>query len=129
MKKTLFKYRYLIFTILAMIVVIWVLYIFRIIVLPFAIGLGLAYIAQPLVSWIERHLPPRKKWMRSKRMFSIIVTFLLVFIIVAGFVYIVFLTITAASAALVINAPDLLHRIQQWGTDLIARCRWRYSRW
>ena len=115
------QYRHLIFTVLAMIVIIWVLYAFRIIVLPFAIGLGLAYITQPLVAWLERHLPPRKKWMRFKRVFSIGIVFLLVFIVVAGFLYIVFLTITGASAELVVNAPALFHRIQQWATDIISR--------
>ena len=96
MKNILIKNWRLIAIILGIILFIWVLYLLKTFILPFAVGLVLAYLFMPLVSWLSRKLPPRDKWPGVKRVFSVIIAFILLICIVGGFAYIV---VTAVGCA------------------------------
>jgi predicted PurR-regulated permease PerM len=100
------------------IVFIFVVYLMRLFVLPFAVGLVLAYLLMPLVSWLEKRLPPRRKWPGFRRVVAILLSFLLVIAIIGGFLYIIISALIQASANLVESAPYFLGqsivRIQEW---------------
>jgi predicted PurR-regulated permease PerM len=103
---------------------IWVIYLMRLFVLPFATGLVLAYLLLPLVNWLERHLPPRHKWPNFRRVIAILLAFLLVLAIVGGFVYVVITAVINAGSTLVNSAPyffgQSVVRIQDWFQSITA---------
>lgn len=104
--------------VLGIIALIWVLYLIRLFVLPFAVGLVLAYLLMPLVAWLEGKLPPRDRWPAFRRVVAILISFLLVVAIVGGFIYIVVSAVINASLILVNSAPyfigESITRIQDW---------------
>jgi len=112
------KHWRLVALVLGIIVFIWVLYLWRTFVLPFAIGLVLAYLLGPVVFWLEKLLPPRNKWPGFKRVFSVVVIFILLIALIGGFVYIVVTAVIDASISLVQSAPYFIGqsvlRVQQW---------------
>jgi predicted PurR-regulated permease PerM len=113
--------------VLAVIVVvfIWVLYLMRLFVLPFAAGLVLAYLLMPLVSWLEKRLPPRQKWPGFRRVIAILLSFLLVLAIIGGFVYVIVTAVINAASILVNSAPyffgQSIVRIQEWFQAITAQ--------
>jgi predicted PurR-regulated permease PerM len=121
---TLIKHWRLVSLILGIIIVLWILYLLRTVALPFAIGLVLAYLLMPLVRWLERKLPPREKWPGFKRVFSVLVSFLLLICIVGGFGYFIVTAVIDATVALMESAPyfigESLLQIQQWFQGVIA---------
>lgn len=104
--------------ILGIIAVFWLLYALRAAILPFVLGLVLAYLFLPVISWIEKKLPGHGKWQQTKRVSSMI----LVFIVVLGLVgFLSFFIVTAvinAFMVLVNNAPQYISwsliRLQEW---------------
>jgi predicted PurR-regulated permease PerM len=108
---------------LGIIIVFWFLYLLRTIVLPFATGLVLAYLLIPIVSWLERKLPPRGKWPSFKRVFSVLVTFILLICIIGGFAYFVVTAVVDASVVLLKGTPYFigksLYQVQQWFEGII----------
>ncbi len=123
MTNTLVKHWRLIALALGIVLVLWILYLWRIFVLPFAIGLIIAYLLMPVVSWLERNIPPRNKWPGFKRVFSVLIAFLLLICLIGGFTYIVVSAVIDASVMLVENAPyfigQSLARVQQWFQGVI----------
>jgi len=115
---TLIKHWRLVSLVLGIIIVLWVLYLLRTVVLPFAVGLVLAYLLMPAVSWLEKKLPPRRKWPSFKRVFSVLVAFILLICIVGGFAYFIVTAVIDASVILLESAPyfigQSLLQIQHW---------------
>ena len=122
MTNLLAKHWRLVFLLLGIIVLFWVLYLLRTVLLPFAIGLVLAYLFLPIISWMERKLPPRNKWSGFKRVFSTLVIFLLLLGLIGGFSYFITTAIIDASYTLLQNAPyyfsEGLKNIQEWFAGL-----------
>jgi len=120
----LVKHWRLVALVLGIIVFIWVLYLFRTFILPFAVGLVLAYLMLPLVSWLERSLPPRSKWPGVKRVLSVVIAFILLLAIIGGFVYVIVTAVIDASVKLVESAPYFIGqsviRVQEWIEGVIA---------
>ncbi len=100
------------------IVVLWVLYLLRTVMLPFATGLVLAYLFMPVVSWLERMLPRRWKWTGFKRVFSILLIFIVLLGLVGVFSYFIVTAVVDAAQILLGNAPYFisqgLYQLQQW---------------
>ena len=117
------KHWRLVSLILGIIIVLWVLYLMRIVVLPFAIGLVIAYLLMPLVYWLEKRLPPRRKWPGFRRVISVLIAFILLICLVGGFAYIVVSAVIDASVMLIESAPYLLGqsitRVQDWFEGII----------
>lgn len=103
---------------LGIIIVLWVLYLLRTVVLPFATGVVLAYLLMPAVSWLERKLPPQGKWSSFKRVFSVLLAFILLICIVGGFAYFIVTAVIDASVVLMENAPYFIgksvNQVQVW---------------
>jgi predicted PurR-regulated permease PerM len=123
--KFLIQYRKVIVFTIALLVVLWCLYSLRAVLLPFFLGLILAYLLLPPVRWIENHLPRKGKRMRAKRV-SIIIT---MYLLVLGILFLIgYFTVPAVvnSAASLLNSlpqiiPDIIHRIQGLTDDLQSR--------
>lgn len=118
MANTLIKHWRLISLGLGIIIVLWVLYLLRTVILPFATGLVLAYLLMPAVSWLEGKLPPQGKWPGFKRVFSVLVAFILLICIIGGFAYFIVTAVIDASVTLLESAPYFmgksLYQVQQW---------------
>ena len=95
----------LILIIVGIIIVLWLLYALRTALLPFAIGIILAYLLLPVIRWAENKLPRQGKLLQTKRV-SIII---LIFIVISGLIgFMSFYIVTAvidAFSVLVQNAP------------------------
>ncbi len=117
------KYWRLIALGLGIIIVLWVLYLLRTVVLSFVVGLVLAYLLMPAVSWLERRLPPQGKWPSFKRVFSVLVAFILLLCIISAFGYFIVTAVIDASVILLENAPYFLGKsllqVQQWFEGII----------
>jgi predicted PurR-regulated permease PerM len=103
---------------LGIVIGLWILYILRIVVLPFATGLVLAYLMMPIVFWLEKKLPPRGRWLGFKRVLSVLIAFFLLICIIGGFSYFIVTSVIDATVILLENAPSLIGRsvlqIQNW---------------
>ncbi len=106
-------------------VFLWVVYRLRIFLLPFAIGLLLAYLLHPLVVWLERRLPPRGKWPGFRRIMAVIICFLFLIIVFGGFLYIVANAIADSVSVLVNSAPTFIAQtivhVQTWVDNVVNR--------
>ena len=118
MTDILSKHWRLVILVLGIIIVFWVLYLLRTALLPFVLGLVLAYLLLPVVSWLERKLPRQGRWLESKRVFSIIIVFLVLLCLIAVFSYFIVTAVIDASLVLAESAPYFisksLHQIQGW---------------
>jgi len=56
---------------LAIVLVLWLTWVSMAVLIPFLIGILLAYLLMPLVQWVERILPPRGKAAKARRVISI----------------------------------------------------------
>ena len=112
----------LIFFVLGIIIVFWLLYALRGAILPFVLGLVFAYLLLPVISWVEKRLPRRGKWLQTKRVSLIILTFIVILGVVGFFAYFIVVAVVDAFLVLVQNAPHYiaagLHALQEWAEVL-----------
>ena len=108
----------LIFFILGIIIVFWLLYALRTAIFPFVLGLVLAYLLLPVISWAERRLPRQGKWLQTKRVSLIILTFIIILGLVGFFSYFIVTAVINAFSVIVQNAPEYISagllRLQEW---------------
>jgi predicted PurR-regulated permease PerM len=86
----------------------------RKVLLPYVIGLVIAYLLLPIVNWLDRHMPTRfKKW-RIARALAIILTYFLAFAIVAGIIAF-FVPIVVEQVQILIEYwPSLSESVEDW---------------
>ena len=129
------KHWRLVALILGIILFLWILYLLRIVVLPFAVGLILAYLMMPIIWWLEKKLPPRHKWPGFRRIIAVLITFLLLLAILGAFGYVVVTAVVDATVRLIENAPAIIansiYRVQQWIDGVIANLpvEWQTESW
>jgi predicted PurR-regulated permease PerM len=87
----------------------------RKVLLPYVLGLVLAYLLLPLVNWLDRHIPDRLHAWRVARPLAIILTYLLLFIVVAGIIAFFVPIVVDQVEILVENWPSLTSRVEDWG--------------
>jgi len=104
--------------ILGIIIAFLLLYALRSALLPFVFGLVLAYILLPVISWIEKKLPRQNRWQQPKRVFLILLIFIVLLGLAGFFSYFIFVAVIDAFLALVQNAPQYisegLRTLQEW---------------
>ena len=109
--------------VLGIIVLLLVLYWLRTVVLPFAIGLVLAYLFAPAVSWLERVLPPHRKWRGFRRNLATLIAFIVLFGFVGSISYFVITAIIDASKLFLQHTPFYftqgLYNIKDWFEGLL----------
>lgn len=103
---------------MALIIAFSLLYLLRNVIAPFIIGILLAYLLLPLISWVEQRLPHKGRWLQTKRVSIIVLIYVIVVATVAGFSYYLFIDVIKAFASLVNYAPNFIARgiytIQTW---------------
>ncbi len=112
------KHWRLISFVLAIIVISWILYALRSVILPFAIGLVLAYLFLPLIRWAEQKLPRQGKLLRTKRISLIILLFILMLAMIGLLAFFIVTAVIHASSVLLNNASryivNSLFTIEDW---------------
>jgi len=97
---------------------LWLLYLLKTVILPFAIGLVLAYLLAPIINWLEVKFPGPGKWLGFKRVLSILIVFFVLLVLLATFSYVIATAVIDASLELATGAPYFLHQslyqIQEW---------------
>ncbi|MGD8626833.1 MAG: AI-2E family transporter [Anaerolineae bacterium] len=86
----------------------------RNVLLPYVLGLVLAYLLLPLVNWLDGHMPARFHSWHLARPLSIIVTYLLLIAIVVGLVAFVVPIVAEQVDVLIKNWPELANRVDDW---------------
>jgi len=118
MASVLRKHWRLISLVLGVIIVLWILYLLRMAVLPFLLGLVFAYLFLPVTSWVEKKLPRQGRWTGFKRVFTILLLFIVLLALFGFFAYYVVTVVIDASMILLENAPNIITKsadsIQQW---------------
>ena len=118
MTNILGKHWRLVSLVLGIIIVFWVLYLLRIAIFPFVLGLVLAYLLLPVISWLEKRFPRQGSWLGFKRVFSILIVFIVLLGLVAAFSYFIVTAVIDASLVLAESAPHFigqsLYQVQKW---------------
>ena len=108
--------------ILAIIVVFWILYAFRSVIFPFAVGLVLAYLLLPVIRWVEGKLPRRGKLLQTKRVSLIVLIFIVILGLVGLLAFFVITAVIQAFSVLIENAPQYISwsllRLREWAEFL-----------
>ena len=108
--------------ILAIIVVFWIIYAFRSVIFPFAIGLILAYLLLPVIRWTEKRLPRQGRLVKTKRVSLILLLFVVMLGLVGLLSFFVVSAVINAFSVLINNAPQYISwsllRIQEWAEFL-----------
>ncbi len=114
-----FKRFVLWFTMSALVVAL--MWMARPVLVPFVLGLILAYLLLPLIHWLEGHLPTRLRDWGVARPLSIILTYLLFILIIAGIVAFVVPVMGQQVGTFVERIPqyreqlgDLIQEIREW---------------
>jgi predicted PurR-regulated permease PerM len=120
---TIKKHWQLITFIICLLIFVWLIWKFMSVILPFIIGLIIAYFLLPIVRWLEKHLPGGKKHPGIKRVLVIIVVYFVVLIIIAGVVFYLYTVISSSTSRLWQNLPQLISGIVAWVQNLMAAVR------
>jgi len=106
--------------ILGIVLVLWLCYISLPVLIPFFVGILLAYLLFPLVTWLERVLPPKGKRKVFKRVIAVIIVFVLFTLLLISFIVYIGAAIVSASTALVSRAPEFvdksMEQVNHWMT-------------
>jgi predicted PurR-regulated permease PerM len=87
----------------------------RQVLLPYVLGLVLAYVLFPVVNWFDRHMPDRFHNWQIARPLAIIITYLLLLLIIAGIVAFIVPVVVEQVQFLIDNWPDLASQVREWG--------------
>jgi predicted PurR-regulated permease PerM len=74
--------------------------------LPFICGLVLAYLLYPIVSWLERRLPGKSRWLSARRASLIAGLFIIVLVVVGILAFYIVTGVVGSFSILVKNAPQ-----------------------
>jgi len=89
----------------------------RKVLLPYILGLVMAYLLLPLVNWLDRHMPRRLRAWKVARPLSIILTYLLVIVILAGIIAFFVPLVVDQVEILIDKWPSLTRQVREWGTQ------------
>jgi predicted PurR-regulated permease PerM len=109
--------------IISLLLFVWLIWKFISVVLPFIVGLIIAYLLLPIVRWLEKHLPGGKKHPGAKRISIIIGVYFIALIIIAAIVFYAFTVVSSSTALLWQKLPQLIPDIVAWVQALMAKIR------
>jgi len=105
MGKLLSKHGRLALVVLGIAVIAWLLYMLRIVIFPFILGLVMAYVLMPIVTWLEKHLPSPRGWLQFRRTAAILIVFLVLGGLIAAFSYYIVTLVLDITPLLLEHAP------------------------
>ncbi len=88
----------------------------RKVLLPYILGLVLAYLLLPVVNWLDRRMPSRLHTWKVARPLAIVITYVLLLVLIAGIVAFFVPIVLEQVRILLENWPDLASQVQDWGT-------------
>ena len=98
-----------------------IVYALRTVMFPFLVGLLLAYITLPMISWVQARLPTRY-WLNAKRFFAIAIVYALIVLALGVLIFFVFSAIINALYALTQNSSEYFSAafstLNQWTESL-----------
>lgn len=74
--------------------------------LPFICGLVLAYLLYPIVSWLERRLPGKSRWLSARRASLIAGLFIIILVVVGMLAFYIITGVVSSFSILLKNAPQ-----------------------
>lgn len=92
----------------AVLLLLWLVAASMAVLIPFLVGILLAYLLMPLVIRLERIIPPKGKGLKTKRAISIVLVFIVVIAVCVLFMAYVGTALISASTVLVNKAPDYI---------------------
>jgi predicted PurR-regulated permease PerM len=99
-----------------MIVIAFIIYFLRSVILPLFVGFVLAFVLVPIIQRIEALLPGKSKWKIAKRVSIIAVIYIIILLLISLIIYISLVSLGKSLANLVQTAPtifsDALSRLQ-----------------
>jgi len=111
----------LILFVLVLILIFWIFWALRGILLPFVFGLIIAYMLLPVIRWIEKHLPLLSKKQRLRqllRVLAIIIIYILFLAIVSLLVFYIVTIISESLGTISVDAskiiPEGIETIKDW---------------
>ena len=115
----------IILVLLGIALVLWLCWISLPVLIPFLVGMLLAYLLIPLVKWLEKVLPPKGKEKKFKRAVAVIIVFVLFTVFLIAFIIYIGSAMVTASSALVSKAPEYVNKgtaqVGEWLNFLEAR--------
>ncbi len=118
------RHRGLIIFSLGVIALFFMIYALRMAIIPFAVGLALAYILIPFISWAETHLPKPGRFMRLKRVLLVLFCFLVIIGLVGTFIYVFATALAHSFQSLLLVAPSFLTQsfgqVEAWLDNFIS---------
>ena len=119
-----FRHRGLIILTMVIIALFFTVYAMRMAVIPFVVGLALAYILIPFISWAETHLPRPGRQMRLKRVSLVIFCFLVIIALMGTFIYVFSTALVNSFQSLLVIAPSFLTQsfgqVESWLDNFIS---------
>ena len=116
------RHRRLIIFLLALVVIFWLLYALRGAIVPFVLGWVMAQLFLPVISWVERKLPGKDKWQKTKRISLVMLVFAIILSLIGFLSFFIVTAVVGAFSVLVQNAPQYvaagLLAIQEWAEAL-----------
>ena len=92
--------------VLGLLITFLLVYILRSVLLPFICGLVLAYLLYPIVSWLERKLPGKSRWLSARRASLIAGLFIIILVVVGVFAFYIVTGVASSFSVLIKNAPQ-----------------------
>jgi len=92
-----------------------ILWVARPVLLPYILGLVLAYLLLPLVNWLDRHMPARLRTWKIARPLSIVLTYVLLLLLIGGIIAFFVPIVIDQVEVLIRNWPSLTSRVADWG--------------
>ena len=109
--------------IVGLLIFVWLIWTLISAVLPFLIGLIIAYLLLPVVRWLEKHLPGGKKHPVAQRISIIIGIYLIALILLAGMAFYLVTVVSSTASLLWQNLPQLISAIVARIQSLLAAIR------
>ena len=115
------NWRYLLFGILT-VSILWALYAWRMTLLPFMLGLLMAYLFWPIVKLIERVIPGKGRAAEARRVFTILFVLVSVLGVFSFAIFIFVTTLLHTSTEMISNASRMINNIiatgQEWTSSI-----------
>lgn len=103
-------------------IVLWVFYSFRMVLLPFVIGMVLAFLLTPLVKWLELIIPGKSKHTGTRRILAIIIILFSIMGVLAVAVFFMIGAILHSSSQMLANSSqyidNFITQAQQWTANI-----------
>jgi predicted PurR-regulated permease PerM len=101
----------------AVVLILWLIVASMAVLIPFLVGILLAYLLMPVVLHLEKLMPPKGKGQKAKRVISIFIVFIIFTALCVLFMVYMGGALVSASAVLVNKAPEYMTKGMEQATQ------------